>query len=75
MKFKNLPNFSKFTQFQILSNTFQNLYLPNQNRATEEYLTLWEGRLSFRQYLPLTAAKFGVSLFTEDVAWNWQIII
>lgn len=71
MKFKNLP----IHQFQHLSNTFQNVYPRNQNRAITEYLTVWNGLLSFRQYIPLKVAKFGVSLFIKGVAWNWQISI
>jgi len=42
---------------------FQTLYLPNQNTATVESLTLWKGRLSIRQYLPLKASKFGIKAF------------
>ena len=42
---------------------FLNLYLPNQNIATGESLTLWKGCLSIRQYLPLKASKFGTKTF------------
>jgi hypothetical protein len=34
---------------QHLNNKFQNLYIPNQNIATDESLTLWKGPSSFRQ--------------------------
>jgi hypothetical protein len=46
-----------------LNKKFQTLYLPNQNIAIDESLTLWKGRLSFRQYLPLKASKFGIKTF------------
>jgi len=42
---------------------FQTLYLPNQNNATDETLTLWKGRLSISQYVPLRASKFGIKTF------------
>ena len=42
---------------------FQTLYLPNQNIAIDESLTLWKGHLSIRQYLPLKASKFGIKTF------------
>jgi hypothetical protein len=46
-----------------LNNKFQSLYLPTQNIAIDESLTLWKGRLSFLQYLPLKASKFGIKTF------------
>jgi hypothetical protein len=52
--------------FPILSHPnskFQNLYLPEQNIATDESLTLWKGRLSFRQYLPLKSSKSGIKTY------------
>ena len=42
---------------------FQTLYLPRQNIAIDESFTLWKGRLSLRQYLPLKASKFGIKTF------------
>ena len=42
---------------------FQTLYLPNQNIAIDERLTIWKGRLSIRQYLPLNVSKFGIKTF------------
>jgi len=42
---------------------FQTLYLPNQNIAIDESLTLWKGRLSIRHFLPLKASKFGIKTF------------
>jgi len=42
---------------------FQTLYLPNQNIASDESLTLWKGCLSIRQYLPLKASKFRIKIF------------
>ena len=42
---------------------FQALYLPNQNIAIDESLTLWKGHLSIGQYLPLKASKFRIKTF------------
>jgi len=42
---------------------FQTIYLPNQNIAIDESLTLWKGCLSIRQYLLLKASKFGIKTF------------
>ena len=42
---------------------FQTLYLPNQNIGIDESMTLWKGRLSIWQYLPLKASKFGIKTF------------
>jgi hypothetical protein len=44
-------------------NKFQTLYLPKENTAVDNSLALWKGRLSFRQYIPLKAAKFGIKTF------------
>jgi hypothetical protein len=55
--------FKIYPVIQYLNNVFQNLHLLNQNTATDESLTLWQGHLSFRQYIPLKAAKFGIKLF------------
>ena len=41
----------------------QNLCIPNKNTAIDKSLTLWKGRLSKRQYLPLKALKFGIKTF------------
>jgi hypothetical protein len=48
---------------QQLSNKFQNLCIPNQNTAIDESLTLWKGRLFFRQNISLKGAKFGVKTY------------
>ena len=42
---------------------FPTLYLPNQNIAIDESLTLWKKCLSIRQCLPLKASKFGIKTF------------
>jgi hypothetical protein len=52
--------FKVFPAIWHLNNKFQTLYLPKQNIAVDESLTLWKGLLFFRQYIPLKAVKFGI---------------
>ena len=61
-----------------LKTKFQSLYLPGQNIATDESLTLWRGRLSFRQYIPLKSSKFGIKsyeLCESSSGYLWSFII
>jgi hypothetical protein len=52
--------FKIFPVISHLNNRFQELYLPNQDISVGESLMLWEGHLSFKQYLCLKASKFGI---------------
>jgi len=52
--------FKIYAVLSHLNTKFQSLYLPGQNIAIDELLTLWRGRLSFRQYIPLKSSKFGI---------------
>jgi hypothetical protein len=72
--FKNFPVISH------LNKKFQELYLPNQDISIDESLTLWKGRLAFKQYLPLKAAKFGVKTYelcesTTGYLWSFLVYI
>ena len=61
-----------------LNTKFQSLYLPGQNIAIDESLTLWTGRLSFKQYIPLKASKFGIKsyeLCESSSGYLWSFII
>ena len=61
-----------------LNTKFQSLYLPGQNIAVDESLTLWRGRLSFRQYIPLKSSKFGIKsyeLCESSLGYLWSFII
>jgi hypothetical protein len=46
-----------------LFDSFQNVYIPDKNICVDEELLLWKGRLLFKQYLPLKAARFGIKLY------------
>jgi hypothetical protein len=52
--------FKIFSVILHLNNKFQELYLPNKDISIDESQTLWKGRLSFKQYLPLKVSKFGI---------------
>jgi len=61
-----------------LNTKFQSLYLPGQNIAIDESLTLWRGTLSFRQYIPLKSSKFGIKsyeLHESSSGYLWSFII
>jgi len=72
-------NFSKsFQSCPISTKKFQSLYLHGQNIATDESLTLWRGRLSFRQYIPPKSSKFGIKsyeLCESSSRYLWSFII
>ena len=54
------------------------MYLPGQNNAIDEPLTLWRGRLSFRQYISLKSSKFGIKsyeLCDSSSGYLWSFII
>jgi hypothetical protein len=61
-----------------LNSKFQKCYLPGQNIAIDESLTLWKGRLSFGQHIPLKASKFGIKTFelcesTTGYLWSFTV--
>ncbi|PNF24933.1 hypothetical protein B7P43_G09365 [Cryptotermes secundus] len=61
-----------------LNKKFQELCLPNQDISLDESTTLWKGRLSFKQYLPLKAAKFGIKsykLCDSTTGYLWSFIL
>ena len=61
-----------------LNSKFQEFYLPKQNIAIDESLTLWKGRLSFAQYIPLKASKFGIKTFElceSKTGYLWNFIV
>jgi len=61
-----------------LNTKFQSLYLPGQNITIDESLTLWRGRFSFRQYIPLKSSKFGIKsyeLCKSSLGYLWSFII
>jgi len=53
-----------------LNTKFHSLYLPGQNIAIDESLTLWGRKLSFRQYIPLKYSKFRIKSY-ERLESSW----
>ena len=61
-----------------LNKKFQELCLPNQDISIDESMTLWKGRLSFKQYLSLKAAKFGIKTYElcdSTMGYLWSFIV
>ncbi|XP_025407126.1 piggyBac transposable element-derived protein 4-like, partial [Sipha flava] len=44
-------------------NNIQTKYYPKQNLSLDESMMLWRGRLSFRQYIPSKAHKYGIKFY------------
>jgi hypothetical protein len=70
--------FKIFPVISYLNNKFQDLYLPNQDISIDESLTLWIGHLSFKQYIPLKASKFGIKTYelcdaTTGYLWSFLV--
>jgi len=51
----------RFT-IDYLIGKFKYVYIPEENVAIDEYLTLWKGRLSFRIYIPTKRERYGIKL-------------
>jgi hypothetical protein len=70
--------FKNFPVILHLSNKFQELYLPNKDISIDESLTLWKGRLSFKQYVPLKASKFGIKTYElcdSTTGYLWSFLV
>jgi hypothetical protein len=55
--------FKTFPLILHLNNKFPELYLLNQDISTDESLAFQKGHLSFKEYLPLKASKFGIKTY------------
>ena len=44
-------------------NNIQTKYYPKQNLSLDDSMMLWRGRLSFRQYIPSKAHKYGIKFY------------
>lgn len=61
-----------------LLQNFQTSYVLERDISIDESLMLYKGRLSWRQYLPLKRARFGVKLFVlceAESAYIWNLIV
>ncbi|CAB3997610.1 Hypothetical predicted protein [Paramuricea clavata] len=46
-----------------LENAFENVYVPGKNISIDEGLIKFNGRLSFKQYMPKKTNKFGIKVW------------
>lgn len=70
--------FKIFSLVDHLNIKFKSSYGLSQNISIDESLTLWKGRLNFKQYLPLKAAKFGIKSFElceSSSGFTWSFIV
>ncbi|XP_048508002.1 piggyBac transposable element-derived protein 4-like [Athalia rosae] len=62
---------------EILTNNYQQIYLPGSEIVVDETMVPWRGRLIFRQYIPTKSHKYGIKLFklcsTEGYTWSTKI--
>jgi hypothetical protein len=61
-----------------LHNKFQSVYIPTQNIAIDESLTLWKSGLSLRLYLHLKSSKFGIKtseLCESNTGYLWKFTV
>lgn len=49
--------------FEMINDRFLSVYTPERDVAVDESLLLYKGRLSWKQYLPLKRARFGLKFF------------
>lgn len=58
------PKLNKiWSVFENINKKCSSLYIPERDVTLDESLMLYKGRLSWRQYLPLKRARFGVKYF------------
>ena len=49
---------------EYLVNKFKTVYVPEEHISTDEELLLWKGNVSFKQYIPMKRARFGIKTFS-----------
>lgn len=61
-----------------LDSKFQENYILSKDICIDESLTLWKGRLNFRQYIRSKAAKFGIKTFElceSATGYVWSFLV
>lgn len=61
--------------YQALLEKYRTLYVPERDVSVDESLLLFKGRLSWKQYMPLKRARFGIKSFllcesSSGYIWN-----
>jgi hypothetical protein len=61
----------------LLKERFSSVYIPGSVISIDESMIPWRGRLSFRQYIPGKAHKYGIKMYklaaTNGYTWNYVI--
>jgi len=61
----------------LLKDRFMSVYMPGSVVTIDETMIPWRGRLSFRQYIPGKAHKYGVKMYKaadmNGYTWNFMI--
>jgi hypothetical protein len=61
----------------LLKERFSSVYIPDSIISIDESMIPWRGRLSFKQYIPGKAHKYGVKMYklagTNGYVWNYLI--
>ena len=62
---------------EFLVNKFKTVYIPDQHISIDEELLLWKGNLSFKQYIPMKRARFGIKMFSlcENSGYLWNSFV
>ena len=60
-----------------LVNKFKTVYIPEDHISIDEELLLWKGNLSFKQYIPMKRARFGIKMFSlcENSGYLWNSFV
>lgn len=64
--------------YQELVKKYRTLYVPERDISVDESLLLFKGRLSWKQYMPLKRARFGIKSFLlceSESGYIWNSII
>lgn len=67
-----------FPVISHLNSRFQEFYSPKRDISIDESLTLWKGRLYFKQFLPLKSSRFGIKtyeLYDSKTGYLWSFIV
>ena len=57
----------------LLEDKFANAYIPGKNISVDEGLVKFNGRLSFKQYMPMKPDKFGIKVWMLADADNYYV--
>ena len=76
----DLPHklFKIWPVLEHLKSKFSSVYLPERDVSVDESLMLWKGRLSWKQYIPLKRARYGIKSYelcesSSGYIWNFFI--